>query len=243
MRELYFKAGSMKTVAAAQQAYISSNHTHIARDPCARGVNVLCQMLAFREETSGLRLSLSSNPDTAIDLIAILERERPGAYVVLGQLHPDLPLTAHDVEVIKRLIAVADSRFQRELLEFARGEGKVESDYEVPAMHCNNTPARIGAMLKGARAQGLLPDYPFGTELTDEEIQLAASLRRLKALSDEPAHFIARAFRALLHHAHTDAAKPYLERIHLEHPHSSREFLVQQLLLLDLEERGLLRVS
>jgi hypothetical protein len=62
-------------------------------------------------------------------------------------------------------------------------------------------------------------------------------------LSEEPGHFIARAFRAILHHPDPDAARPYLERIHLEHPHTSREFLVQQLLLLDLEERGLLKVS
>lgn len=608
--ELYFKAGSMKNVAGAQQAYISSNYTHIARDLCARGVNVLCQMLAYREDDRGLRLSLSCNPDTAGDLIEMLELERPGSYVALGQLHPDLPFMEHDAEiepdsftalllnescnrrlfavpnaavpqtdyatalhasslvkdggtlqigigslgdavahalilrnrnnsdyrqlltelaptadvslqhlghfddglyvstemfvngmqhlieqdivkrrvydnlalqqglnsgeisetvdaklfdyarscdllpkslddpavkelryygllgaevsvesgalmiagdslpndtddpavraellatsaghlrngrvlhggfflgpadfyeklrvlddegqeslcmtsvlrtnqllqnpplymaqrrdarfintgmmvslsgavasdaledgtvisgvggqynfvamahdlpgarsvlciratrgsgddlvsnivpfyghttvprhlrdiivteygiadlrgqsdaeVIKRLVAVADSRFQGELVEFALGAGKLEAGYEIPAAHRNNIPARISALLSGARTQGLLPDYPFGTELTDEEIQLAASLRRLKALSDEPAHFIARAFRALLHHADSASAKPYLERIQLEHPHSSREFLVQQLLLLDLEERGLLRVS
>ena len=54
---------------------------------------------------------------------------------------------------------------------------------------------------------------------------------------------MARAFRALLHRADPAAARPYLERIHLEHPHTSRDFLIQQLLLLDLEERGLLRVS
>ena len=68
--ELYFKAGSMKGLASAQQHYISSNYTHIARDLCAAGVNVLVQLVASRGSGGGRRLSLSCNPDTALDLLA-----------------------------------------------------------------------------------------------------------------------------------------------------------------------------
>lgn len=148
-----------------------------------------------------------------------------------------------DAEVIKRLLAVADSRFQQELLAAAKTTGKVEADYVIPEAYRDNTPARIRTWLASAQRSGALPDYPFGTELTQAEMELAASLRRIKSLSEEPTHFVARAFRALLHHADPASARPYLERIHLEHPHTSREFLIQQLLLLDLEERGLLKVS
>ena len=49
--------------------------------------------------------------------------------------------------------------------------------------------------------------------------------------------------KALLHRDDMDAAQPFLERIHLDHPGTTKEFLIQQLLLLDLEERGLLKVS
>jgi len=90
---------------------------------------------------------------------------------------------------------------------------------------------------------GLFPDYPFGTALTDQEIALAASLRKIKALTEEPTHFIPRLFKALLHHPDDEAAKPWLERIHLEHPDTSKDFLVQQLLMLELEERGLLKAG
>ena len=148
-----------------------------------------------------------------------------------------------DAEVIKRLLAIADSRFQQELLAAAKTAGKLEADYVIPEACRDNTPARIRTWLASAQRSGALPDYPFGTELTQAEMELAASLRRIKSLSEEPTHFIARAFRALLHHADPSSARPYLERIHLEHPHTSREFLIQQLLLLDLEERGLLKVS
>tara|TARA_R110000823_G_scaffold305166_4_gene427159 strand:- start:3975 stop:6122 length:2148 start_codon:yes stop_codon:yes gene_type:complete len=148
-----------------------------------------------------------------------------------------------DAEVAKRLIAVADSRFQEDLLEFALKHNKIEKGYRLPEKVRRNTPERLARSLEPYRQSGLLPAYPFGTELTEQEITLADSLRKIKALSDEPAHFVATVFRALLHREDEQAARPYLERIHLEHPGTPKDFLVQQLLLLDLEERGLLKVS
>lgn len=148
-----------------------------------------------------------------------------------------------DSETIKRLINVADSRFQSSLLEHAKQHGKVERDYRVPHSAQNNTPERIAEQLAPYQSRGLLPDYPFGTAMTDQELALAASLREIKALSEEPAHFIAATFKALFHKADPDAAKPFLERVQLEHPESTKEFITQQLLLLELEERGLLKVS
>ncbi|MEP4484729.1 MAG: acetyl-CoA hydrolase/transferase C-terminal domain-containing protein [Halioglobus sp.] len=148
-----------------------------------------------------------------------------------------------DAEIIKRMINIADSRFQDELLAFAKENGKVEPDYEIPETARDNTPQSIAASLAPFVAEGLLPDYPFGTQLTNEEIALAGSLRKIKALTDVPTQFVPKLFKALLHRPDEDAVKPWLERIHLEHPGTTQEFLVQQLLLLELEERGLLRGS
>jgi len=148
-----------------------------------------------------------------------------------------------DAEIIKRLLNVADSRFQDSLLEFAKTHGKVPQDYRIPESARDNTPTRLHSTLAQFQKQGLLPDYPFGTELTAQELALAASLRRIEALSEEPGQFLATAFRALLHKTDPQAAKPFLERIQLEHPETTREFLVQHLLLLDLQERGMLKVS
>jgi hypothetical protein len=148
-----------------------------------------------------------------------------------------------DAGIIKRLINIADSRFQDELLEFAKAHGKLPQDYSIPREARNNTPAKLQDILGPHCNSGLLPDYPFGTELTAQELALASSLRKIKELSDEPGHFIAKAFRALLHKGDPEASKPFLERVHLEHPETTRDFLIQQLLLLDLEERGLLKVS
>jgi acyl-CoA hydrolase len=148
-----------------------------------------------------------------------------------------------DSQVIKRLINIADSRFQDSLLAFAKKHDKVEKDYSIPATARENTPERLQQVLLPFKENGTLPDYPFGTNLTEQELALAASLRKIKALSENPGKFIPAAIKALLHRADPEAAKPFLERINLEHPETTKEFLVQQLLLLDLEERGLLKVS
>lgn len=148
-----------------------------------------------------------------------------------------------DCEVIKRMINIADSRFQPELLKFAREHGKVPQDYDIPAAARNNTPEKLEAILRPQMRAAVLPEYPFGTELTPEEQALGASLRHIKSLSEEPTHFLSSAFKALLHRADEEAARPFLERVHLDHPGTTREFLVQQLLLLELEQRGMLKVS
>ena len=148
-----------------------------------------------------------------------------------------------DSEIIKRLINIADSRFQSELLEFAKNHGKLERDYRVPFEARNNTPERLQEALAPLSKAGLLPSYPFGTDLTEQELALAASLRKIKALSDEPGQFIGASFKALLHRGDEEAARPFLERIHLEHPETTKDFLIQQLLMMELEERGLLKVS
>ena len=148
-----------------------------------------------------------------------------------------------DAEVIKRMINIADSRFQPQLLEYAKRHGKLASDYSVPFSARHNSPERLAKALKPAINRGLLPDYPFGTELTEDELALAASLRRIKALSDEPTQFISSTFKALLHRGDEDAARPFLERVHLDHPETTRDFLIKQLLMLELEERGMLKVS
>jgi acyl-CoA hydrolase len=148
-----------------------------------------------------------------------------------------------DSEIIKRLINIADSRFQSELLEFAKNHGKLERDYRIPFEARNNTPERLQQALAPLSNAGLLPAYPFGTDLTEQELALAASLRKIKELSEEPGQFISASFKALLHRGDEEAARPFLERIHLEHPETTKDFLIQQLLMMELEERGLLKVS
>jgi acyl-CoA hydrolase len=148
-----------------------------------------------------------------------------------------------DAEIVKRLVNIADSRFQDKLVEFAKKHNKLAQDYVIPPEARNNTPERLQQILAPYQKNGMLPAYPFGHDLTDQELALGASLSKIKAMSAEPGHFVKAAFKALLHKGDKAAAKPFLERIQLEHPETTKDFLIQQLLLLELEERGLLKGS
>lgn len=88
-----------------------------------------------------------------------------------------------DRDVIAAMLAVADSRFQGELLRQAKDAGKIEKAFDVPVAHRNNTPDFIEKALQPARDEGLLPEFPFGTDFTDVEQRLLPALQLLKAAS------------------------------------------------------------
>ena len=95
LSEFYFKSGSMLGVPAAQQHYISSNYTHVARDMLAAGANVVLQAVAA---LPGPRYSLSSNPDVTLDIHPGLRASgRPVA--VCGMVNRKLPFMFGEAEV------------------------------------------------------------------------------------------------------------------------------------------------
>jgi acyl-CoA hydrolase len=88
-----------------------------------------------------------------------------------------------DRYVVAAMLAVTDSRYQPELLRQAREAGKIGKDFELAALHRENTPERIERTLKPAREQRLLPAFPFGTDFSRTEQRLSEALRRLSISS------------------------------------------------------------
>jgi len=88
-----------------------------------------------------------------------------------------------DREVVAAMLAIADSRFQDELLRQATDAGKIERGYELPKAARDNTPERIERALKPAMESGLVPPFPFGTDFTPVEQRLLPALQRLKSAS------------------------------------------------------------
>ncbi len=146
-----------------------------------------------------------------------------------------------DEEIIQRLLNVADSRFQEELLALAKQAGKIDVAYAIPERHRNNHPERVAGEIARWRARGHFPPFPLGTDFTEQEIALATGLREIKALMEEPRTLIRSLIRAFTHDVDEVQAAPYLRRIGLEHPHTPKEVVLQHLLLLELEEHGYLR--
>ena len=135
-----------------------------------------------------------------------------------------------DEDVVAAMLAIADSRFQDELLRRAKDAGKIARGYEIPAAQRENTPARIAAALKPLRDAGHLPDYPFGSDFTPVEQRLLPALERLKAAS-RPG--LVRLGLAGLSAA-PDDAEP-LARLGLDRPKGFTEYLYRALV------RGALR--
>src|SRR5262249_54981394 len=61
-----------------------------------------------------------------------------------------------DHEVIAAMLAVADSRFQGELMRQAKDAGKLAREFELPRSARENVPERISRTLKPYRERGLL---------------------------------------------------------------------------------------
>ena len=102
VNEFFLKSGDWLNNANAQQHYINSNYTHIARDMAHNGVNVICQSIAVRDEADGTRrYSLSCNPDLSEDLLDLLQpRREAGEHIfAVGVINHKLPFMPNDAEV------------------------------------------------------------------------------------------------------------------------------------------------
>ena len=142
-------------------------------------------------------------------------------------------------DVVARLLNIADSRFQEQLLQQAKDAGKIAGDYVIPDQYRNNTPERLQRVADRFRKQGLFPTFPFGTDFTHEELVLSEVLQSLKAkMGSRRALFrtLAGAVGAGL--SPPAAAAPYLARMGLDQPRDLKESAVQKLIVAELRNTG-----
>jgi acyl-CoA hydrolase len=142
-------------------------------------------------------------------------------------------------DVIARLLNIADSRFQPQLLEQAKASGKLGNDYEIPERYRNNTPERLERVAANLRSKGLLPTYPFGSDFSHEELVLGDVLQKLKVkMGSRSTLFktLAGAVGAAI--SPPDGAGPYLKRMGLDQPGDLKEAAVQKLIVAELRDGG-----
>jgi hypothetical protein len=131
-----------------------------------------------------------------------------------------------DEQVIAAMLAIADSRFQPELLRAAKDAGKIARGFEIPAAHRDNTPARIARAL--APMRDLLPPFPFGTDFTAVEQRLIPALGILQGA--HPAKLARMAVKGLF--AREDAeTREGLVRMGLEKPVTIQDRIYKALVL------------
>jgi acyl-CoA hydrolase len=138
-----------------------------------------------------------------------------------------------DRDVIAAMVAIADSRFQDELLRRAKDAGKIEQGFELPAACRDNTPDRVARALGPAREQGLLPPFPFGSDFTATEERLIPALELLRAAS--PLHLARLLARGSFSSAPSGGVRDCLARMSLAHPSGALEHIEAALLRAVLE--------
>jgi acyl-CoA hydrolase len=140
-----------------------------------------------------------------------------------------------DEECIAALLNIADSRFQESLLAGARAAGKIGADYRIAAPFRNNLPERLERTLAPHRDSGCFSEYPFGTDLSAEEIELSRALRWLEARTGSSSGRLKTVFQALLHGTPRDTQATALRRMGLERPRGFGPLLQRRLLALALK--------
>jgi acyl-CoA hydrolase len=144
-----------------------------------------------------------------------------------------------DEEIVKALIGVCDARFQDELLERARTARKIDPRWQIPERARKNRPEWIRDAFSTYRTDGTIPRCPFGSSLSEVELDLVLALRHLKSLSEDlqarripeiSRENLARALRG------TDNWDAHLARMGLLEPSSLREHALQRAVLFGLKE-------
>ncbi|HTD12617.1 MAG TPA: acetyl-CoA hydrolase/transferase C-terminal domain-containing protein [Steroidobacteraceae bacterium] len=134
-----------------------------------------------------------------------------------------------DEEVIAALLNVTDSRFQGELLSRAQAAGKIGADYRIPDAYRANLPQRLERSLTPHRAAGRFSEYPFGTDLTAVEIELARALKFLAEHTGSRAARLRTALTALMRGGHSPGQAAALQRMDLAQPRTAGGWLERRL--------------
>jgi len=141
-----------------------------------------------------------------------------------------------DAETIAALLNITDSEFQEELLTVAKQNGKINAGYEIPHWARDNTPARIDRLHRFARKASFFSPFPFGSDFTPTEENIALALGILEPMG--PLDLVRLAVSrtpssdARSHERWSDE----LKRMDLEHPKSIQESIYRRLLLAALDK-------
>lgn len=135
----------------------------------------------------------------------------------------------NDSEVVKRLLAVSDSRFQDELLASAQRSGKIAADFTIPDAWRRNRPELWEARFREWQHKGWLPAFPFGTDLTEDELRIAKVLQKMKAQADHPVSLVGSIVKGLA--SSKAVPEQLLARLKLSTPRSLQERLWRTLFI------------
>lgn len=130
--------------------------------------------------------------------------------------------------MVAALVEIADSRFQDELVRDAQRAGKLTGPYRTPENARNNRPERLKQTLARYRERGLFQEFPFGTDLTEDELVLKRALHALEQTFKGKKLRLPGLAALRKTAAIPKAAHKYLDRLELDRRQSIKERLLQR---------------
>jgi acyl-CoA hydrolase len=143
-----------------------------------------------------------------------------------------------DMETIAAMINVADSRFQKQLLDQAKKAKKIPMDYEIPEIYRHNTPDKIVKLLKPYQDQGYFQPFPFGTDLLPDDIALGGSLKAMKGLAAGYPLKLVKGLLLELIRPIPKSAQRHIERMKLTEPASIKERIMRKMIIFALRNNN-----
>ena len=134
-----------------------------------------------------------------------------------------------DEECVKRMICIADSKFQDSLRAEAVKYHKLDSNWSVPEEYTSNNLENLTIEFNGFKQQGYFPEFPFGSDFTDEELVIIKALTYLKA--NTKSFFTKLKLMALaVFNTPNPSHEKYMKRMNLTQPKSIQEKISKMLL-------------
>ena len=135
-----------------------------------------------------------------------------------------------DEDCIKRMICIADSQFQDELRQTAVKYHKLDPDWSIPDQFKNNSQEYLTNKFTGFLKSGYFPEYPFGSDFTDEELAIIEALKFLKTNTKTGFAKIKLIIKAWLSSVKESDFEKYLVRMDLLNPQNTEEKISHKLL-------------
>lgn len=85
-----------------------------------------------------------------------------------------------DEECVRALLEIADSRFQKNLMDLAKKNLKLSLDYEIPESARFNSPEKLKSLISFGKKNGAFSAFPLGSDFTPAEENIALALELLK---------------------------------------------------------------
>lgn len=134
-----------------------------------------------------------------------------------------------DSEIIKELLNITDSNFQKELLAKAKEHGKIEKNYKIPKEFQSNYAHILQEKLKPYKELGYFEKFPFGTDFTEEEIIIGGALKKLKKAME--VNKLGIILSNLFSPKSSKGVESYLERMKLLNAKGFKEKFMRKLLI------------